>query len=84
MGKIRIESLLKVVPRFTRKKPLGRSRLRWENRVKEDVKKVKPREDWKEISLEKENWRQIRWMLKAEKPRRRRSCYILPKSKTRT
>ena len=43
------------------KRPLGRPRLRWEDRVKEDVEKVKPGEDWKELSLERESWRQICW-----------------------
>jgi len=43
------------------KRPLGRPRLRWEDRVKEDVEKIKPGEDWKELSLERENWRQIYW-----------------------
>lgn len=41
------------------KRPLGRPRLRWEDRVKEVVDKVKSGEDWKKLSLERENWRQI-------------------------
>ena len=43
------------------KRPLGRPRLRWEDRVKEDVEKVKPGEEWKVLSLERESWRQICW-----------------------
>jgi len=36
--------------------PLKRPILRWEDRVKEDVEKVKPGEDWKELSFERECW----------------------------
>jgi len=31
------------------KRPLGSPRLRWEDRVEEDVEKVKPGEEWKEL-----------------------------------
>lgn len=41
----------------TKEKPLGRPRLRWENRIKENVEKVKPKENWKELSYEREVWR---------------------------
>jgi hypothetical protein len=43
------------------KRPQRRPRLRWEDRVKEDVEKVKPGDDWKELSLERESWRRICW-----------------------
>jgi hypothetical protein len=39
--------------------PLGRPRLRWDDRVKEDVEKVRPGMDWKNLSLDREIWRQI-------------------------
>lgn len=41
------------------KRPLGRPKLRWEDRVKEDIEKVKPGTDWKELALDRETWRQI-------------------------
>ncbi|KAL4084379.1 hypothetical protein QTP88_028202 [Uroleucon formosanum] len=44
------------------KRPLGRPRLRWEDRIKEDIEKVRPGLDWKELALDRETWRQICWM----------------------
>lgn len=44
-----------------KQRPLGRPRLRWEDRIQEDVKKVKPEMDWKKLSLDKEIWRRICW-----------------------
>lgn len=41
------------------KQPLGRLRLRWEDRVKEDIEKVRPGIDWKALVLNREMWRQI-------------------------
>lgn len=53
------ESLLRIVfenvPQG--KRPLGRPRLKWEDRVKENVEKIKL-EDLKELALERESWRQ--------------------------
>lgn len=37
-----------------RKRPLEHPKLRWEERVKEDVEKVKSGEDWEKLSLKKE------------------------------
>jgi len=44
------------------KRPLGRPRLRWEDRIKEDIENVRPGLDWKELALDRETWRQICWM----------------------
>lgn len=57
------ESLLKTVlgKCITRKRSLGRPRPRWDDGVTEDVKKIKPRVDWKEISLDREKWKKICW-----------------------
>lgn len=41
------------------KKLLGRPRIRWEDRVKEYVGKVRLGIDWMELSLNREIWRQI-------------------------
>lgn len=45
------------------KRPLGRPRLRWENRVKEGIEKVKPGVDWKKLALDREIWKQICWVI---------------------
>jgi len=39
--------------------PHGRPRIRWEDRVKEDIEKVRPGMDWKDLTLVREMWRQI-------------------------
>jgi len=54
-----LRTVLENVPQG--KRPLGRPRLRWEDRVKEDVGKIKPGIDWKELSLDWENRREICW-----------------------
>jgi hypothetical protein len=36
------------------KRPLGRSRLRWEDKVKEDIEKERPGMDWKDLALDRE------------------------------
>lgn len=56
-------SLIKIVQENAPqgKRPLGKPRLRWEDRIKEDIKKVRPAMDWKELALDKETWRQICW-----------------------
>jgi hypothetical protein len=36
------------------KLPLRRPRLRWEDRVKEDIEKVRPGMDWKDLALDRE------------------------------
>lgn len=41
------------------KRPLGGSRLRWEDGVKKGVEKERPGMDWRESSMDRENWRQI-------------------------
>lgn len=43
------------------KRPLGKARLSWENKVKEYVEKVMPGMDWKEPSFYRGNYRQICW-----------------------
>lgn len=43
------------------KRPLGGSRLRWEDGVKKGVEKERPRMDWRESSMDRENWMQICW-----------------------
>jgi hypothetical protein len=43
------------------KRPLGRPRLHWEDRIKEEIEKVRLGLDWKELALDKETWRQICW-----------------------
>lgn len=43
------------------KRPLGRRRLRWADRVKKYVVKVRPEMDWKELSLGREIWGLICW-----------------------
>lgn len=57
------ESLLKTVLEkcTTRKRSLGRPRPRWDDGVTEDVKKIKPRVDWKEILLDREKWKKTCW-----------------------
>lgn len=54
-------SLIKIVQENAPKgkRPLGRPRLRWEDRIKEDIEKVRPGLDWKELALDRETWRQI-------------------------
>jgi len=54
-----LRTVLENIPQ--RKKPLERPRLRWEDRVMEDVGKIKPGIDWKKLSLDRENWREICW-----------------------
>ncbi|KAL4126538.1 hypothetical protein QTP88_010759 [Uroleucon formosanum] len=56
-------SLIKIVQENASKgkRPLGRPRLRWEDRIKEDLEKVRPGLDWKELALDRETWRQICW-----------------------
>jgi len=56
-------SLIKIVQENAPKgkRPLGRPRLRWEDRIKEDIKKVRPGFDWKVLALDRETWRQICW-----------------------
>jgi len=39
------------------KRPLGRPRLRWEDRVKEDIEKVRPGMDWTVLALDRVMWR---------------------------
>jgi len=41
------------------KKPLDIPRLRWEDRIKKDVKAVEPNIHRSEVTEEKERWRQI-------------------------
>jgi len=41
------------------KRPLGRTRLRWEDCVKREVKKVDPRANWREIAENRIRWREI-------------------------
>lgn len=41
------------------KRPLGRPRWWWEDRVKNDVKAVEPNIQWKEVAEDRERWRQI-------------------------
>jgi len=52
-------SLIKIVQENTPKgkRPLGRPRLRWEDRIKEDIEKVRPGLDWKELALDRKTWR---------------------------
>jgi len=56
-------SLMKIVQENAPKgkRPLGRPRLRWEDRIKEDIEKVRPGLDFKELALGRETWRQIYW-----------------------
>lgn len=48
-----LRTVLENVPQG--KRPLGRPKLRWKGRIKEQVKKVRPGIDWKELSLDREN-----------------------------
>jgi hypothetical protein len=41
------------------KRPLGRSRLRWEDRIKNDVKAVEPNIQWRKVAEDRERWRQM-------------------------
>lgn len=47
-----------------------RGRLRWEDRVKKKTcENIKPRKDCKELSLERESWRQICWTVWSQRPK---------------
>jgi len=37
--------------------------------VKENEEKINPREDWKELSLERESWKQICWTIWSKRPK---------------
>lgn len=41
------------------KRPLGRPRLRWEDRIKKDVKAVDPIVHWREVAEDRERWRKF-------------------------
>ncbi|KAF0771728.1 putative transposon-derived protein F52C9.6 [Aphis craccivora] len=57
-------SLIKIVQENAPKgkRPLGRPRLRWEDRIKEYIEKVRLGLDWKQLALDRKTWRQICWM----------------------
>ncbi|CAH1722426.1 unnamed protein product [Aphis gossypii] len=52
-----IKAVIKENP--TWKRPLGRPRLRWEDRIKKEVKAVEPNTQWREAAEDRERWRQI-------------------------
>jgi len=41
------------------KQPLGRPRLRQEDKVKEEIEKVRPGMDWKDLALDRKMWSKI-------------------------
>lgn len=38
------------------KKSLGRPKLRWEDYVKKDVRKIEPEVSWKETKVDRDKW----------------------------
>jgi hypothetical protein len=51
-----IKAVIKENP--TGKRPLGRPRLRWKDRIKKDVKAVEPNTQWREAAEDRKRWRQ--------------------------
>jgi hypothetical protein len=41
------------------KRPLGRSKLRWEDGVKREVERMEPSTDWREAPEVRDRWRSI-------------------------
>jgi hypothetical protein len=67
-----INSVIKENPEG--KRPIGRSRLRWGDCVKREVKSVDPEANYREVAEDKIRWREIcytGWSSRQEKPEKK-------------